>query len=64
MKVVAHAKGYFGGQIREVDDEFEVPANVTGSWFAPTGEDDEPVKPVKAADKSKGRGRQEDNEPI
>lgn len=34
MQVAATSKGYFGA-IREPGDVFEVPAGVTGSWFAP-----------------------------
>ncbi|WP_048715996.1 hypothetical protein [Cardiobacterium hominis] len=35
MKVRAIAKGYYGGQIRSIGDEFDVPDTVSGAWFAP-----------------------------
>ena len=66
MKVVAHAKGFWG-QVREVDDEFDVPHSASGSWFSPVGDDDEPVEPVAVkapAVKPKGKAKAEDNEPI
>lgn len=49
MKVVATAKGYFGGVIREEGDEFEVDKGVTGSWFEPVADDaDKPEKHGRA----------------
>ena len=35
MKVKAIAKGYYGGQIRSIGDEFDVPDVVPGAWFVP-----------------------------
>ena len=35
MKVRAIAKGYYGGQIRNIGDEFVVPDSVSGAWFTP-----------------------------
>ena len=35
MEVVAIKQGYFGGRFREKGDKFDVPKNVTGTWFEP-----------------------------
>lgn len=56
MKVVATAKGYYGGVIREEGDEFVVDKGVTGSWFEPVADDhDKAEKP--------SRGRREHTKP-
>jgi hypothetical protein len=46
MRVIATAKGYFGG-LREPGDEFEVPDGAKGSWFAPVAAED--AKPAGKA---------------
>lgn len=66
MKVVAHAKGFYG-QVREEGDVFDVPHSASATWFSPVGDDDEPVEPVAVkapAAKPKGKAKAEDNEPI
>lgn len=36
-KVVATQRGYFGGEIREMGDVFNVPDGAKASWFKPVG---------------------------
>ena len=46
MLVKATAKGYLGS-LREIGDEFEVPAGLSASWFAPVAAVDD-AKPAKS----------------
>ena len=39
MKVKAIAKGYYGGQIRNIGDEFVVPDALSAGWFVPVAPD-------------------------
>lgn len=50
MKVIATAMGFDGKQIRNPGDEFDMPDESKGSWFAPLlqGDTDKPAeKPAK-----------------
>lgn len=35
MKVIATKQGFYGGQLREEGDEFEVPDSAKSKWFEP-----------------------------
>jgi hypothetical protein len=35
MKVIAQQRGFYGGQMREVGDTFEVTHGEKASWFSP-----------------------------
>lgn len=39
MKVEAIKKGFYGGNLYDVGDRFEVPSNEKASWFKPVGAD-------------------------
>lgn len=45
MKVKAIAKGYYGGQIRSIGDEFDVPDTVSGAWFVAAHDGFNPTEP-------------------
>ena len=54
IQVKATARGYFGGEIREVGDEFPVPKGTKGSWLEPVTGAKRPTKAAKPADKDEG----------
>lgn len=35
MRVIASAEGYDGTKVRQAGEEFEMPDDATGTWFAP-----------------------------
>ena len=45
MKVRAIAKGYYGGQIRNIGDVFDVPDAVAGAWFVAAHDGFNPTEP-------------------
>lgn len=62
MKVVATEKGYFGGQVREKDEQFDVPEGTKGSWFKAVD-----AAPAGKSGKSKGKSDPNDtgdDEPV
>lgn len=54
MKVRAIAKGYYGGQIRNIGDEFVVPDSVSGAWFTPVVS--EGLSPLEPDNHAAGNG--------
>jgi hypothetical protein len=60
QRVVATARGHDGLVVREIGEEFEMPASASGSWFLSLEHEHEleppptRVKPVKKDDKTPG----------
>lgn len=50
MKVKALKAGFFGGTLREVGEEFEVPTGTKSTWFAPLTEYKAPAAAKAKAD--------------
>lgn len=44
MRVIATAAGFYPDTLRQPGDEFEVPDDMTATWFKPL--DDEPARPA------------------
>jgi transposase-like protein len=60
MQVVAIAKGYYGGKIREVGEEFEISSpNLLGKWMKEVVKAAPVSAPVAAEKPARGRSRVE-----
>lgn len=50
MKVKATSQGFFGGHLKNIGDEFEVPDGMKASWWESVATEEPVAEPVAAED--------------